>query len=120
MGLFSKKFELTEIEQQYESIIVKLLLLEKTKKEVKITLLDSTYILSNEDKHLKVKIDSTGITLQNSTFATKERLRDKVVEHLRHLILEKINQDTDRTLLEMGEKEKNLLENINNLLNKDE
>ncbi len=116
MGIFTKKLQLTEEEKQYESVILKLLAHEKTEKKVKITTSDTICLLINEEKHFRVKVDNVGILIQNTTFSTKERLRDKVCSHLKSLVVESMNKDTEKELLEMTNKEKHLIESINKLL----
>lgn len=116
MKIFSKELKLTEAEKQYESVILKLLAHEKTEKKVKITLSDTICLLINEEKHFRVKVDNVGILIQNTTFSTKERHRDKVCSHLKSLIINSMNEDTEKELKEMDNKEKHLIESINNLL----
>lgn len=116
MNIFNKKLELTEQEKTYESVINKLISAKETKKQIKLTQTETKCILKNEEKHFTVLVDSVGITIQNTTFSTKDRLRDKVSEYFKKLIIDAINKDTDTTLLEMSEKEGNLISNINNLL----
>ena len=116
MNLFKKKLELDEKEKQFESVINSLLGQKETKKQIKLTTTETTCLLVNDEKHFKVKVDSQGIIIQNTTFATKERLRDKVIDHFKNLIINNMNEETDETLKEMDLKEQNLIENINSLL----
>ena len=116
MNLFKKKLELTEEEKSFENVVLKLLLAEKTIKQLKLLTTSTTCLLINNEKHFKVKVDEVGILIQNSTFSTKERLREKFTQHLKNLIIDKINEETDETLSEMDNKEKKLIENINNIL----
>ena len=116
MNLFKKKLELDEKEKQFESVINSLLAQKETKKQIKLTTTETTCLLVNDEKHFKVKVDSQGIIIQNTTFATKERLRDKVIDHFKNLIINNMNEETEVTLKEMDLKEQNLIENINNLL----
>lgn len=116
MNIFKKKLELDEKEKQFESVINSLLAQKETKKQIKLTTTETTCLLVNDEKHFKVKVDSTGIIIQNTTFATKERLRDKVIDHFKNLIINKINEDTEMTLKEMDLKEQNLIENIKKLI----
>lgn len=116
MNIFKSKLELTDKEKQLENIVLILLAEKNTKKQLKIDLTVTTCLLINEEKHFKVKIDSQGIVIQNTTFATKERLREKVTDYLKNLIINKINQETAQTILEMDSKEINIIENIEKLL----
>jgi len=115
MNIFKKKLELDEKEKQFESVINSLLAQKETKKQIKLTT-ETTCLLVNDEKHFKVKVDSTGIIIQNTTFATKERLRDKVIDHFKNLIINKINEETEMTLKEIDLKEQNLIENIKKLI----
>ena len=116
MSFFKKKLELDEKEKQFESVVNSLLTQKETKKQIKLTTTETTCLLVNEEKHFKVKIDTNGIIIQNTTFATKERLRDTVIDYFKNLIISKMNEETEITLKEMDLKEQNLIENINNLL----
>ena len=120
MNIFKIKLELTSKEKQLENIVISLLSAQSTKKQIKIDLTTTTCLLVNDEKHFKVKIDSEGIVIQNTTFATKERLREKFTDHLKKLIIDKINQETDETILEMNSKEMNIIENIEKLINTNE
>ena len=117
MNIFKIKLELTSKEKQLENIVISLLSAQSTKKQIKIELTTTTCLLVNDEKHFKVKIDSEGIVIQNTTFATKERLREKFTDHLKKLIIDKINKETDETILEMNSKEMNIIENIEKLIN---
>lgn len=116
MTFFKKKLELDEKEKQFESVINSLLVQKETKKQIKLTTTETTCLLVNDEKHFKVKVDNNGIIVQNTTFATKERLRDKVIDYFKNLILNKMNEETEVTLKEMDLKEQNLIGNINKLL----
>lgn len=116
--MFNREIKLTKEEQQYENIVVKLLNHKETKIYLKVELGGETKcLLKNEEKHFKVLIDSVGITIQNTTFSTKNRLKDKVINKLVNLALKKNNEQTENELKEMSEKEERLLDNINSVLN---
>lgn len=116
MNIFNKKLELDYKEKQFESVVISLLSAKGTKKQLKIITGETTCLLINDEKHFKVKVDNVGIQIQNTTFSMKERLREKFITHLKDLIINKVNQETDETLIEMDLKGQNLIENINNLL----
>ena len=94
MFKFRNKLVLTEKEQQFENCILKLLAQEKTKKKVNQTV----YILSNEEKHILIKVDDKGIILQNTIYSTKEVLNDKVIAHFKNIIDKNINQDIEEDI----------------------
>lgn len=70
-------------------------------------------MLINNKKHRKIKIDCTGVTIKNSKFSFKERLREKAINHLKELAIKNINQAVDEELLEMDKEEVELLDRIN-------
>ena len=113
MFKFNKKLTLTEREQQFENCVLKLLAKKETKKSLKLELNTTTILLINNKKHITIKLDCTGITLKNSKFSFKERLRDKVITHLKDLAIKNINQETDEELFKLDREETELLDRIN-------
>lgn len=115
-NLFNSKFELTEEEKQLEEVIVKLLSLDSTRKSLKVSASDTICVLKNLDKHFTVLVDNVGITIQNTTFSTRHRLRDKVSSKFKDLIVDAVNSETEAIISDMMQKEYNLLTNINKLI----
>jgi hypothetical protein len=116
MKLFNLELKLTEQEEKLEGIVIKLLNASATTKNLKVLSTDTICLLKNDEKHFTVLVDSVGIAIQNTTYSTRYRLRDKFLSHLKDMIIEKVNEETDKYISEIYSKETNLLDNINKIL----
>jgi hypothetical protein len=116
MGMFKTKTVFTEDEKQYESIITKLLEDKTTKKQLKIKIGDTICVLVNHEKDTMVKLDSVGIILKIKGSIIKNRLSDKIVEHLKDMIVEFMNTETDEYIKEIDAEEFKIITDINETL----
>ena len=114
--MFNRELKFTEQEEQYIDVVEKLINNPTTKIHIQFLSVGRNCLISNEEHHFKILLDQVGITLQNGVFSIKSRLREKFLEHLKELVVQKNNEDIEELIEDISSREIELINNMKNTL----
>ena len=114
--MFNRELKFTEQEEQYIDVVEKLIDNSTTKIHIQFLTVGRNCLVSNEEHHFKILLDQVGITLQNGVFSLKNRLREKFLEYLKEMVVEKNNSDIEGLIGDITSRETELIKNMQNIL----